>query len=431
MRPLLRAALAVAAVAVPARAAYRAAAAEDEADAAAARRVPPLRAASAAAADASSRRALQIRGHETWEAAAAQGGAAEKMSPHSRAAAQGGAAEKMSPHSRAHRLGLSDRLYSKLEAFCKNEFNKTRFFYHKRLSGGVVLGITAVTDARTGRENVLKEGQEVHLVSDLLPTLLNVSGDHVAIAEACARRRGGGRVVVYEKLDGSLEHLLVAQKGMEPHPRACFDLRAMHQTLQGLAAAHARGVVNRDLHAGNVLFKIEHRGVRPPRVRWRVSDFGRACLVGAECGQTPGSMGIAPEAQHVPLTPASDVWSAGVMFLHLRCFEELNRQPIEPKFFLSLNSQYKTTFGHLPRDASVVDARAAASWNASTFSELFLEAHPADARRLRRCPLLARPAVAREGVLLEAMLNLRWEQRPSSAELAREFGDEVRRRCMN
>ena len=31
----------------------------------------------------------------------------------------------------------------------------------------------------------------------------------------------------------------------------------MHQTLVGLAATHARGLVNQDLHAGNLLMRRE------------------------------------------------------------------------------------------------------------------------------------------------------------------------------
>merc|ERR1712091_76139 len=59
-------------------------------------------------------------------------------------------------------------------------------------------------------------------------------------------------------------------------------------------------------------------------MRWKVSDFGRACLAGARpgtggCLATAGALAAAPEAGRVALTPASDVWGAGLVFLLLRC----------------------------------------------------------------------------------------------------------------
>ena len=49
---------------------------------------------------------------------------------------------------------------------------------------------------------------------------------------------------------------------------------------------------------------------------------------------------------------------------------------------------------------------------------------PAEAAR---CRLRAEPT--REGELLEAMLDPRWEKRPTASWLAGEFADLVRRRC--
>ena len=83
-------------------------------------------------------------------------------------------------------------------------------------------------------------------------------------------------------------------------------LRAAHDLLRGLAAAHAAGIVNQDVHAGNLLF-----AGAGPAMRWKISDFGRACVVGAgRCPHVAGSRALAPEAGHVRKTPASDVDSA-------------------------------------------------------------------------------------------------------------------------
>ena len=214
-----------------------------------------------------------------------------------------------------------------LDAFCGEAFDEARFVDRTRLSGGVVLAVDAATDAQTRRPVVLKrapEGMAIHLANELLPSLLNVSGAHVMTAAACFR--GGvldgvsSRVATYERMDGTLKQLLdrpprEADARLNYETHACFALQMMHQTLVGLAATHARGLVNQDLHAGNLLMRREGN-----YLRWRVADFGRACLVNASCAQRPGTQGIAPEAGHVPLTPASDVWSAGVMFLLVRCF---------------------------------------------------------------------------------------------------------------
>lgn len=100
-------------------------------------------------------------------------------------------------------------------------------------------------------------------------------------------------------------------------------------------------------------------------------------------------------------------------------------------FLAALNARYAEAFEPPPPNAAQAaldaSAEARASWNNKTFAELFAEEFPGVAER---CPLLARePALAREGALLGAMLEMRWDRRPSAAWLAREFGDEARRRC--
>ena len=74
-----------------------------------------------------------------------------------------------------------------------------------------------------------------------------------------------------------------------------------------------------------------------------MSDFGRACLVNAICKQQAGAMAIAPESGHVPLTPASDVRSAGLVFLFLRCYAEFEvgrKRKRYKDWILGLNRAY-------------------------------------------------------------------------------------------
>ena len=346
-----------------------------------------------------------------------------------------------------------------LDAFCGEAFDEARFVDRTRLSGGVVLAVDAATDARTQRPVVLKrapEGMAIHLANELLPSLLNVSGAHVMTAAACFR--GGvldgvsSRVATYERMDGTLKQLLdrpprEADARLNYETHACFALQMMHQTLVGLAATHARGLVNQDLHAGNLLMRREGN-----YLRWRVADFGRACLVNASCAQRPGTQGIAPEAGHVPLTPASDVWSAGVVFLLVRCFafemwhrnghrahrdwmSRLNRAYGEAAAAAAARARRAAARVPIPTErerqafenaaAAAARARAAppAAWD--NFTSL-LDMLP------KRCAPLAQHAgheAPRENVLLAAMLALRWEKRPSASWLAVEFADLVRRRC--
>ena len=63
--------------------------------------------------------------------------------------------------------------------------------------------------------------------------------------------------------------------------RSCFALRAAHDLLRGLAAAHAAGIVNQDVHAGNLLFA----GAGPARRGLQAG--GRIVHTRHECAHPP------------------------------------------------------------------------------------------------------------------------------------------------
>ncbi|WP_243715955.1 serine/threonine-protein kinase [Actinomadura darangshiensis] len=98
---------------------------------------------------------------------------------------------------------------------------------------------------------------------------------------------------------------VIAREGPLPPARVAaigLDL------LDALGAAHAAGVVHRDVKPGNVLL---------PRGRAVLTDFGIATMAGDEtltqAGAVVGSPAyLAPEqARHQKATPASDLWSLG------------------------------------------------------------------------------------------------------------------------
>ena len=85
------------------------------------------------------------------------------------------------------------------------------------------------------------------------------------------------------------------------------------QVLDGLAHAHAHGIVHRDVKPANILLEDGDR------LHARLSDFGLAQFEEAETltaqGDVPGTLAyISPERLHgKPATPAADVWAVGVL----------------------------------------------------------------------------------------------------------------------
>jgi eukaryotic-like serine/threonine-protein kinase len=168
-------------------------------------------------------------------------------------------------------------------------------------------------DEQSGREVavkiVLREGKggerarrEAQAMSKL---------DHPCCLRAYACGRDAEHVyIVYAYVPGStFRESLRAGKVTDP-----IAVEVAVQVLDGLAHAHERGVVHRDVKPANVLLVDDAEDVSV-----RILDFGLARFPDGEtltaAGDVPGTLAyIAPERLHgEPAGPAGDVWSVGVL----------------------------------------------------------------------------------------------------------------------
>ncbi|MEP7011878.1 MAG: protein kinase [Acidobacteriota bacterium] len=120
-----------------------------------------------------------------------------------------------------------------------------------------------------------------------------------------------GSAIVMELVDGqSLRHRLAGE------PLSCREaLRLGREIAEGLAAAHARGVLHRDLKPDNVMITaLDHA---------KILDFGLAQLEGDPTLTRTGAIlgtfrSMSPEqARGLPLAPASDLFSLGSLLYEM------------------------------------------------------------------------------------------------------------------
>ena len=133
---------------------------------------------------------------------------------------------------------------------------------------------------------------------------------HERCLRAYAFERDDSHVyIAYEYVPGKT--VREAMRAGELDDRSAVEAAA--QILEGLAHAHARGIVHRDVKPSNVLLKDGEE------VSVRLLDFGLAQMQEAEtltaAGDVPGTLAyIAPERlAGQEASPAADVWGVGVM----------------------------------------------------------------------------------------------------------------------
>jgi serine/threonine protein kinase len=116
--------------------------------------------------------------------------------------------------------------------------------------------------------------------------------------------------LVMEYVDGLplLSHMRAAGR-----ISVAIGLRFLKQICRGMALVHGQGAVHRDLKSDNIL--VDRRGIL------RIVDFGLAAYADPRLGFAPGSMGtftyMAPETLSGRSTPASDVYSLGLLMYEL------------------------------------------------------------------------------------------------------------------
>jgi|RhiMethySRZTD1v2_1073278.scaffolds.fasta_scaffold16308_2 HAMP domain-containing protein len=122
---------------------------------------------------------------------------------------------------------------------------------------------------------------------------------------------------------------LAALLGRERLPLGAA-LRIARQICDGLAAAHAEGVVHRDLKPANVLVD--------PSGRVKIADFGLAELTGGGGGKLAGTPSyMAPEqTTGAPVDQRTDVWAAGVILYEMLCGRLPFRDDDAPRLYASI-----------------------------------------------------------------------------------------------
>jgi serine/threonine-protein kinase len=182
----------------------------------------------------------------------------------------------------------------------------------KPLGSGGMGSVWHAFDERKGREVALKivarsgtAGPRAEREATAAAQL-----EHPACLRAYALARDEGHVyIAYEFVPGrTLRHAL--QNG-ELDDEAAVEAAA--QILEGLAHAHAAGIVHRDIKPANILL------ADGPDVSVRILDFGLALMQEEEtltaAGDVPGTLAyISPERlAGDPAGPATDIWSTGVV----------------------------------------------------------------------------------------------------------------------
>ncbi len=167
-------------------------------------------------------------------------------------------------------------------------------------------------DDRSGREVAVKivprEGKSGSRARREAQALAQLAHPRCLRAYACGRD-SDNVYIAYEYVAGK-----TFREALRANTLSDDDaIEAAAQVLEGLAHAHAKGIVHRDVKPANVLL------ANGDGISVRLLDFGLARVAHSETltavGDVPGTLAyIAPERLHgAAAAPASDVWSAALL----------------------------------------------------------------------------------------------------------------------
>ncbi|GAB4057502.1 serine/threonine-protein kinase [Catellatospora paridis] len=195
------------------------------------------------------------------------------------------------------------------------------------LTGPIGSGGTATVwrarDERLGRmvavklldPRLLGDELSVQRLQDEAHALARLRHRHIAEVYDCGAVRQGSHItaayLVMELLDGESVSQALARQTTLPWPQA---VTVAAQTAEALAAAHARGIVHRDITSANVLLAAD--GVK-------LIDFGICAPTGSDERDPDGNLigtpaYFAPErVDGQPVQPSADVFAVGVLLYRM------------------------------------------------------------------------------------------------------------------
>jgi serine/threonine-protein kinase len=177
----------------------------------------------------------------------------------------------------------------------------------------------------------------------------SIGHENIIEIEDFATLPSGSVYLAMEFLEGKA---LSERMREEPPPSFGESLDIMLQVASGLAAAHDKGIVHRDMKPENVFLTQKHG-----RPRVKILDFGIAKVSGAEGNKSLTRTGtifgtphyMSPEqALGKPLDHRADIYSVGVIMYELFT----GKVPFEAESFMGILTKHITTQPMPPRQAA-------------------------------------------------------------------------------